>query len=407
MLFQKLLIALLITGSILSCSSDDDSGSENSIETPTNYSFERNGNSTISFSGQTTRILMAEELVSNLLNPTSSLEQLIAQYNHTEGEENFTAPELNDSNKNIRSKVAASFDFFNSNTTQSVGIKNTFEGWIESQVNEVFVNWLEPASKGIAGSIEEGGSNPSTRYVTAQGLELNQAFAKGLIGALMLDQAINNYLSPAVLDEADNRENNDNGVVAEGKNYTTMEHKWDEAYGYVYGTAANSQDPNETIGEDDNFLNKYIGRVDNDEDYAGIASEIFEAFKLGRAAIVAGAYEVRDEQAATIQKKLSEIMAIRAVYYLQQGKSKIETSAVDYADVFHDLSEGYGFIYSLQFTKNADSGEAMVSATQVEDWLAQILPENNGFWEVTPEALQSVAEEIAAIYEITIAEAGS
>jgi uncharacterized protein YjaZ len=38
-----------------------------------------------------------------------------------------------------------------------------------------------------------------------------------------------------VLDEADNRTNNDAKVLEEGELYTTMEHKWDEAYGYLYG----------------------------------------------------------------------------------------------------------------------------------------------------------------------------
>ncbi len=93
----------------------------------------------------------------------------------------------------------------------------------------------------------------------------------------MVDQIVNNYVSTSVLDAGSNREDNDAGTVAEGKSYTNMEHKWDEAYGYAYGTAANTADPNLTIGADDNFLNKYIGRVEGDEDFAGIAAEIYNA----------------------------------------------------------------------------------------------------------------------------------
>ncbi len=51
----------------------------------------------------------------------------------------------------------------------------------------------------------------------------------------MTDQILNNYLSPAVLDAGDNVTKNDNDILADGKDYTTMEHKWDEAFGYLYG----------------------------------------------------------------------------------------------------------------------------------------------------------------------------
>ena len=50
----------------------------------------------------------------------------------------------------------------------------------------------------------------------AGGLEYNQLVNKGLIGALMVDQMLNNYLSAAVLDEADNREQKQCGHASGG-----------------------------------------------------------------------------------------------------------------------------------------------------------------------------------------------
>ena len=47
----------------------------------------------------------------------------------------------------------------------------------------------------------------------------------------------------------------------------------------------------------DSFLNKYLSRVEGDSDFAGIAEEIYNAFKLGRAAIVAKDYTTRNVQA--------------------------------------------------------------------------------------------------------------
>jgi hypothetical protein len=330
-------------------------------------------------------------------------------FDHQEGANDFSDSDLNASSKNVKSKVAASSDLFSSNSTDASAIKADFDAWISTQANDVFPNWNTDAAKGVAGAIQEAGGG-STRYVNANGLEYNQAVAKSLIGALMTDQVLNNYLGTAVLDEASNRVDQEAGTVIEDKNYVTMEHKWDEAYGYVYGASQDAANPNTTIGSDDSFLNKYIGRVEGDTDFAGIAADIFNAFKLGRAAIVAGDYTVRDAQAVIIRQKISELIAIRAVYYLQQGKAALEATNPDMASVFHDLSEGFGFVYSLQFTRNPLANEAFFTRTEVEGFIANIYPtasQANGFWEVTPANLQTVSEAIAAEFSFTVEQAGS
>ncbi|MGB7395871.1 MAG: DUF4856 domain-containing protein, partial [Pricia sp.] len=281
-------------------------------------------------------------------------------------------------------------------------IRADFEGWIQAQVDEVFPNWGVAAAPGTAGQLSDG---ESTRYVSGRGLEFNQLFNKGLIGALAADQALNNYLSPAVLDAGSNRDNNDAGTPEEGELYTTMEHKWDEAYGYVFGLNADPSDPNADLGAD-SFLNKYIGRVEDDEDFAGIANEIFQAFKLGRAAIVAGNYEVRDTQAEIIREKISEVIGIRAVYYLQQGKNALNQETPDYGSAFHSLSEGYGFIYSLQFTRQPNTEGPYFSKSESEAFLIDLMDDGeNGLWDVTPETLDAISTSIAERYNFTLAQA--
>ncbi|TYP72917.1 DUF4856 domain-containing protein [Aquimarina intermedia] len=394
-----------------SCSNDDDATPMNQIEEPATYVFERNGESTVSFSGQTTRIAMSEELVSAFKNTTLTEEQLDAMFAHIEGANDFSEASLNASDKSVRSKTAASRDYFSANTTEATAIKAEFDGWIKGQVAEVFPNWNTTATAGAAGVLQEAGGG-SNRYVNAKGLELNQIFAKSLIGALMTDQALNNYLGTAVLDEADNITNNNDEVVVEGKSYTTMEHKWDEAYGYVYGASDTPATPNANIiGEgkagDDNFLSKYLSRVESDSDFTGIATEIYNAFKLGRAAIVAKEYTVRDQQADIIREKLSEVIAIRAVYYLQQGKNLLTNPTVDYAAVFHDLSEGYGFIYSLQFTRNPETNAPYFTRSEVQGLLTQMAGGTDGLWTVTPEVLETISVAIAARFNFTVQEAGS
>jgi len=399
---KKIAFSLLVIGGLFtSCSSDDDnSGNDDqNVEAPVTYQFNRNGNSTVSFGGQTTRIAMSEELVSALKNNTTTEAQLDAMFAHNEGENDFSDPDLNASGKNIRSKTAASTDYFSSNTTDANAIKADFDGWIEAQVAEVFPNWETIATPGNAGQLQELGGG-STRYINAKGLEYNQAFAKSLIGALMTDQLVNNYLSTAVLDAGDNRANNDNDVLEEGKNYTTMEHKWDEAYGYLYGAEENPDTP--VLGAD-NFLNKYLDRVNSDPDFEGIADDIYNAFKLGRAAIVAKNYTVRDEQAEIIKEKISMVIAVRAVHYLQAGK---ETLGSDFASAFHDLSEGYGFVYSLQFTRVANTSNPYFTKSQVDAYIAQLM-EDNGFWDVTSETLDQISNEISSEFGFTTAQAAN
>ncbi|MEL6630220.1 MAG: DUF4856 domain-containing protein [Bacteroidota bacterium] len=402
-IFQTIII-LLGTILFMSCNRE----SMDPVEAPATYSFERDGASTVSFSGQTTRIQMATELAGSLKSfDTATEADLLEKYRNQTADGNDANPyadaELNASDKSVKSKVAASRDYFSSNTAVASQIKEDFETWISAQITEVFPAENEIATAGNPGQLADGST---ARYVNAQGLEYDQMIVKGLIGALMADQALNNYLSPSVLDEGSNITDNDEGTVVDGKSYTNMEHKWDEAYGYLYGTSQDAAEPNATIGADDAFLNKYIGRVEGDDDFAGIAATIYDAFKLGRAAIVAGDYELRDQQAAIIQEEISKVIAIRAVYYLQQGKNALANS--DFGGAFHDFSEGYGFIYSLQFTRRPNTNDPYFTKAQVDAIITKLLGDGeNGLWDVTAATLDELSNEIAAEFTFTVEQAGS
>ncbi len=401
---HKYLLPILFSLVFLSSCTDEDEPNNNDVVAPTSYSFERDGVSTVSFSGQTDRILMATELINAMNDFDQTTETMLEMYaNQTATGDDatpFSDAALNVSSKSVRSKTAASRDFFSSNTVEASEVKQYFENLISAQVSEVFPNQNELASPGIAGQIADGSS---VRYVNTKGLEYNQAVNKGLIGALMVDQMLNNYLGTSVLDEADNRANNDANIVDGENSYTTMEHKWDEAFGYLFGTATDESNPLATLGED-SFLNKYVARVNGDDDFNTVAQEIYDALKLGRAAIVAKNYDVRDEQAAIIREKVSEVIAIRAVYYLQQGKNQIPTEGLAYGPTFHDLSEGHGFVYSLRFTRNPETNTTYFTRSEVDGFLAQ-LEAGNGFWDVTPETLDSISEAIAAKFDFTVAQA--
>ena len=405
----KLSLFILLATFLFSCDiNDNNTDADNDIDVPSTYDFTRNGQSTVAFSGQTARIKMADELFSAMSDFDNTTEELLLQMyrNQTQDGGNvdpFSEANLNSSDKSIKSKVAASRDYFSSNASLSADVKNDFETWLSGQVNNVFPNRNQLAEPGVAGQIADGSRE---RYINAQGLEYDQMVAKGLNGALMADQMLNNYLSQAVLDEGSNREDNDNGTPDGDSNYTTMEHKWDEAYGYIFGTSANLANPILTIGSDDIFLNKYIGQVSEDSDFETLAQDIFDAFKLGRAAIVAGNYEVRDEQAAIIRESISTVIAVRAVYYLQAGKKQID--AEELGSAFHSLSEGFGFIYSLQFTRVPGTDQPYLSQNEVENMLNDLLGDGeNGLWDLQPSTLDNLSQQIADQFDFTVEQAAS
>ena len=141
-----------------------------------------------------------------------------------------------------------------------------------------------------------------------------------------------------------------------------MEHKWDEAYGYLYG---NEDNPAVPVYEADKFLSEYVAKVNEDSDFEGIALDIYNAFKLGRAAIVAKDYELRDVQAQVIRGKISAVIGIRAIYYLQQGKANLDLdfgiyNQTDYNKLNH-IEDSYtisnraaevkAFLYNILYTQ--------------------------------------------------------
>ena len=387
----------------------DDNESTPAINAPISYSFERDGQSTVSFSGQKTRIMMADELNDNMKGLTATSDQLLEMFRNSTAEGGdanpYSSADLNTATKSIKEKVAASVDYFSANTVESSAIKAQFEDWITSQANDVFANQNQLAEPGVPGQLADGSS---TRYVNAKGLELNQMVAKGLLGALMTDQILNNYLSPSVLDANNDRENNNAKLVEDGSNYTSMEHHWDEAYGYIYGMSVDYANPNNTIGEDDDFLNEYVGVVNSNENFAGIADVIFDAFKLGRTAIVEGDYDLRDAQAVIIKEAISKVIAVRAVHYLQGGKGELpedRTATSLYGPALHELSEALGFIYSLRFTQNPITGASYFTAEEVDTMIDKIYGSTNGLWDVEGSVLDEISTEIATKFGFTVDQA--
>ena len=373
----KLFMVSIIMMANVSCNNDTDPVNPiaEEIIAPNTYLFQRGGESTVSYGGQTARLDMAESLMAQLeIENVSSLD-LETMFDEGTG---FTDEALNSSGKKLGNKTAAYGD-------ESVLIK--IRGFLTEYADVVSTSFNTDAAAGVAGSY----SNPDrTVRVNGKGMELDQVFAKSLIGALVMDQVAYGYLSATKI--GDDVDNDATGLGA--GEYTKMEHHFDEGLGYVYGQ---EDDITMAVAPQGNgvLFNKYLKKVNADGgEEPGLATEIYDAFKLGRAAIVANDSEVRDAQAEIVKTKMSRVILHKAAYYLRGAADKLGATNVDYADYFHGLSEGYGFVLSLQFTYNAD-GVPSFSHAEVAEMLSK-LEAGNGFWDITAEELNAMAAQIEA-----------
>ena len=334
----KFVLPIFIFGLVVSCSDDDNDSPVVPSVAPDTYTFERNGVSTVSYGGQTTRLKQADELYSALNNASSTEAAMDLMFGGDNGTSaGFADESLNGTTKLIRSKTSAY-----ANTTAN---RSVFDNWISEFANDVAPNLGGTASPGVAGDLEG-------YQLNAAGQEIDQLFFKSLIGAFALDQIINNYITPSQLDSGTRRDDNTAGTLDGDNPYTTMEHKWDEGFGYLYGQVADVEAnfglpaSGEATG---NLLMKYFKKVD--EVYEpGIAETVYNAFIAGRHAITIADYDARDAAATTIKTELSKVIGYYAKHYLNDYINKAGSGNI--AGAHHSLSEGYGFIFSLQFTND-------------------------------------------------------
>ena len=347
------------------------------VEVPYSYEFARSGKSTVSFSGQTARLNMADELYSALNTNTFTKAQMLEMFNDGTG---FADASLNTSGKKMGNKTAGS-------PLASATVKPQFDAMIADFADNVIPNWATDASNGQAGVLTDVAR---TIHVNAKGHEIDQTFIKGIIGAMTLDQIVNNYITPYQLDSGTRTADNTNKTLSSGKDYTDMEHKWDEGFGYLYGQEADPTRLDLGVSPTGNgtTLNKYFKKV-NASSHPGMGVQVFDAFRRGRAYIVSNQYDKRDQEAKIIKIQLSKLIAQKAADYIDGYISKIADGNT--ADSFHALSEGYGFIMSLQFT-NDGNDNPYFSNSEVNAFLEKM----DNFWTVQNSELESIKDEIKA-----------
>jgi hypothetical protein len=382
LLYNNNIILLLFFLLFVSCDTENVED-EVMVVAPANYEFTRDGATTVSFSGQTARLNMADEIYNALNTNTFTKAQLLEMFNNGTG---FSTDALNNAGKVVGSKTASGC-----NHGALAVTKARYTDMLEDFADNVIPAWTATASDGSAGLLTD---SKRTINVNAKGWEVDQTFIKGIIGGMCVDQIVNNYLDPCQLDSGTRRDDNTNGILSSGKNYTDMEHKWDEGFGYLYGQEedATRADLGTSPLGNGTTLMKYFKKI-NDSNMPGIGEIVFDAFKLGRAAIVAGDYELRDAQAKIIMINLSKVVGFKAVDYLEGYMDKM--AAGNNADAIHALSEGYGFILSLMFT-NDGTGNPYFSESEVNSMLLKI----DNMWTVSNSDLTEMVSSIKSRFNI-------
>jgi hypothetical protein len=296
---------------LTSCDKDDTDPIQ-PYEVPATYTFDG-----ANYSSSTNRIKMAVELNSYLGSGSSTiLSQEKANQLFTNTNSPFTNPDLNASGVNLADKTAEAI---------------VFKGFMDQHVANSNAH-NTPASDGSTGFIPRGSGKI---LVGPQGLEFNQAVAKGMMGSLFFKEVM------AILSTIPTA---DNTTQTDGA--TAMQRSWDEAFGYLgipadYDTARTyvNTDPNRPL-----LWGGYLAERGKPIQAGGI---LFEAFRKGRAAIGAKDYVVRDQQIKIIQETWEKLAAISALAYVTIPQAS--TSVGNLGTQFHALSEGYGFVLGLKY----------------------------------------------------------
>ena len=160
---------------VFSCDNDDNDNDNggNNIVAPTSYEFSRDGESSVSFSGQTTRLTQAEELYAALNSSEATESGLDLMFNgDANGSAGFADASLNGTSKIIGSKTAAS------TLAGSATTKQMFDDMIVDYANNVVPNWTSDAGPGQPGAISTP-DGASTYHLNGAGQEIDQLFFKG------------------------------------------------------------------------------------------------------------------------------------------------------------------------------------------------------------------------------------
>ena len=393
---------------------------DGSVQVPDHYTFSSRLGvaSSVNYSGQTLRHVLISDLVRNIgsmteridsdswnPSPGDVVEELHFYYlfsddltfNSVPHEISSTLPTLQQtygdisSGKSLQEKVAG-----NDPVGQHKDWTKDFVGWPNTSPDSLVLAWmkeLEDLAIDRAKDIPENpqidplGNEISKVYVTETGLDIQQLLQKFLLGAIAFSQGADDYLD----DDAEGKGLlSDHSTLVEGKDYTELEHAWDEGFGY-FGASRFFLDftieeiANTKQGKHYKDVNKdnqidltsefHFGHSTNaakrdngstEPARTQFASQAFTAFVQGRAIIATATGPLSPDDLQDIQEQRDlavdaweKAIAATAVHYINSMLQDIQkfntadnTSSLflSYAKHFSELK---GFALSLQFNRRS------------------------------------------------------
>ncbi|MGB3463637.1 MAG: DUF4856 domain-containing protein, partial [Cyclobacteriaceae bacterium] len=168
----KLALGLTIVTFLNSCRDDDDVSQ--SLEVPESYVFERDGESSVSYSGQTDRLNMLAEIKNETKKADAGEEVESSVLLNMYGNDNepFADGDLNASTKNLEDKTFVADVQFFKDLMNDLGVQS-----------ELIAQNGATATQGEAGLLDRDG-NGKTILVNDKGWEYTQLIEKGLMGSV-------------------------------------------------------------------------------------------------------------------------------------------------------------------------------------------------------------------------------
>ena len=339
---------------------------------PDSYRFERDGSTTVSFSGQNERLDMVKAIKTYLGQGDSK-------------QVTISAATLNDAYANTGDNGNGFFDFTSTkqlkDKTFAPDLDNDFMENLFAGAEAVSLSGVD-AANGTAGFIEREDSG-NTIMVDANGREFTQLIEKGLMGTVMYNQIYNTYFS-----EDRTGDDVENTALREGKNYTDLEHHWDEAFGYFNPPLDFSSNWPEAREDEVRYWSDYSNVVDP---FIKSNDEIMNAFLTGRTAIVNNNLDEKNTQRSILFEKLELVAAATSIHYINQSLGHLNDGQI--GEAFHTLSEAWAFVNALTYSPNRS-----ISLDQIETIKETDLGTNGNFWNATAADLNRAKNTLVSIF---------
>lgn len=368
-----LLLAAFAFG-LSACDGADTDTDSDLIDTPDTYEFTRDGASTVSYAGQTARLDMLASMKDYL--------------KRADAGEEISEQALLDMFANTGGDGGGNFDFTSDKQLRDKAFAPDLD---DGLFEGIFADAAEASVAGAAGVMAEDGTaglivrenSGNTILLDARGREFTQLVEKGLMGSVFYNQIYNVYLT-------DDRLGDDieNDVLADGENYTPMEHHWDEAFGYWGAPVDFASDWPEEREDEDRFWAHY-SNVSDDE--LGTNGAIMDAYILGRTAIVNDDRTVMNAQRDVLYAQHELVAAATAVHYINDTLGHLDAGNV--GEAFHTLAEAWAFVNALRY-----SPRRAISLDQIDQIMNEDFGADGNFWNVTAAGLGAAKATLVGAY---------